>query len=860
MSKKLTLLVMCLYTCVLQAQTSISGIINQYTAVTEVDYCESILTVSSSADFQIGQQVLLIQMQGATINESNSSSFGNITSLNSTGLYERSSIVNIIGNQIYLQYLLLNNYDTFGSLQLVTVPVYADAIVTDTLEPQTWNGTTGGVLAFEVEGILTINAPINASGKGFRGGIAETITPNDCNWLFAENDFFYDLNTWRGAAKGEGVATFITDKEAGKGAQANGGGGANDHNSGGGGGANISAGGVGGENDEPSTFGCDGFHPGVGGKAITENDNRIFMGGGGGAGHMNNGVGTNGGNGGGIIIIKTNSLTTGGQVGISVGGENVPITSGADGGGGGGAGGTMLLYVEQQVQSPYGLSWEGGDGGSVDNGNQDRCMGPGGGGSGGVLLTNIEPMGNNPIVVFDGGQPGVTMNSTEGCNNSTMGAVTGDYGILQDWEGTIIGGSEEVLATNIIQQPFVYLFCEGNSPTVTIEAEGNGLEYRWQINEGGGFSDMDEGVQYSGTTSSVLTLNDLNTTQDGFIIRCIVSSNCFANVISDELSLEVLGPPIANFDFTVNDTEVTFNNTSQNMTTQLWFLGDGTIVNNFDLVYDYLMGGTYEVTLIAMNDCFSDTVTQEIVLGTLPSANFSVYDMSGCAPYTVFYTDNSSGNVQTWAWSFPGGNPGMSSEQNPTVVYDTPGLYPASLAVTNAVGSNSITYADFINVLAVPLADFSFDVNDFTVDFSNLSTNSHIYSWEFGDGNVSSDENPIHSYTQNGVYTVTLIAANDYCDDVVVIEIEVMLSGLKDTVLETVSIYPVPFEEKLVIDFKQMMNGVEVLLYDLKGVLLLHQNFSGASSFDLNVDMLPKGFYELRLLSEDGILVRKIVK
>ena len=106
MSKKLTLLVMCLYTCIVQAQTSISGLINEYTVVTDIDYCESIVTVNNVADFQIGQQVLLIQMQGAIIDESNSSSFGNITSLNSTGLYERSSIVNIIGNQIFLQYLL----------------------------------------------------------------------------------------------------------------------------------------------------------------------------------------------------------------------------------------------------------------------------------------------------------------------------------------------------------------------------------------------------------------------------------------------------------------------------------------------------------------------------------------------------------------------------------------------------------------------------------------------------------------------------------------------------------------------------------------------------------------------------------
>jgi len=857
MSKKLTLLVICLYVCALQAQTSISGIINHYTAVSDIDYCESILTVSNAADFQVGQQVWLIQMQGALIDESNSSSFGNLTNLNSAGLHERSSIVNIIGNQIYLEYLLVNAYDSFGSLQLVTVPVYADAIVMDTLQPQAWNGTTGGVLALEVDGTLTMNAPVNASGKGFRGGIAETISPNNCSWLLAENDYYYDLNTWRGAAKGEGIAAFISDKEAGKGAQANGGGGANDHNSGGGGGAHLSNGGPGGENDEPTTFGCDGFHPGQGGKGIADNQYRFYMGGGGGAGHMNNEAGTNGGNGGGIIFIKTNTLVGNAAI-IDVSGATSPNTAGADGGGGGGAAGSLILDA-MEVSTSLTLNASGGNGSSVNNTNFARCMGPGGGGAGGVITTSIGDTSSFNIL-WDGGAAGVTFNSTEPCNNSSMNALGGVIGQVTFWLEPVVG-FEEVLATNITQQPFVNLLCEGDSPSITIDVEGNGLEYQWQINEGGGFVDMEEGVLYSGTTSSILTLTDLSTTQDGFIIRCLLASNCFAEVISDEVTLNVLGPPTASFDYTVSGTEVTFNNTSQNMiSTESWGFGDGNFSSDANPVHDYMMIGTYQVTLIVENDCFSDTMIQEVVLGVLPSADFSVYDMSGCAPYEVFYTDNSSGNVQTWAWSFPGGNPEMSSAQNPTVVYDTPGQYSASLAVTNAVGSNSITYADFINVLAVPVADFSVGVNDFTVDFSNLSAHAHIYSWEFGDGNVSSDESPMHTYTQNGIYPVILSAANDYCEDVVVIEVEVMVSGMDGAELEGLEIYPVPFDKLLVMNFGKSVSDLEVELFDAKGSLLIRKKMGSGSLFALDVAGLGAGVYLVRGVVGEGVFVWRVVK
>ncbi len=861
MSKKLFSLLLFLSTSIaLIAQTPISGIINHYTAVTDIDYCESILTVDNPDDFQIGQEVLLIQMQGATINESNSAPFGDVTNMNSAGLHERSSIVNIVGNQIYFQYLLVNFYETFGSLQLVSVPVYENAQLTGALYPQPWDGMTGGVLAFEVEGTLTVDFPIDASGSGFRGGVAESIEDNNCFWALQQNDYYYDDNNWRGAPKGEGIAQFITDKIAGKGAQANGGGGANDHNSGGGGGGHLTAGGDGGENDEPSNFGCNGFHPGVGGKAITENTNRYFMGGGGGAGHMNNDVGTDGAAGGGIIMIKANTITSNDLMMFDASGGHAEDTGGADGGGGGGAGGSIFLEVTGTVLNPIVFNVMGGNGSTVDNGNQERCMGPGGGGSGGVVSANFSSTPSYSLVV-NGGAAGITTNSTDGCNNSSMGATMGEDGGFIMWD-TLVTGFEEVLPTVITQQPLATLFCEGTGPWINIWAEGNGVEFQWQIDEGSGFVNLTDGPLYAGTSTDQISLFNLSEAQDGFILRCVVSSNCFADVISDEVELMIASYLIPDFTYTVNGTTVEFTNASSgDIDTQTWEFGDGNSSSDLNPTYEYMMAGTYQVNLIIENACFTDTITQEVVVGALPTANFELDNGNGCTPHTVQFTDLSDGDVVSWNWSFPGGEPAVSDQPNPTVVYNDAGVFDVSLAVTNAVGSNSVTMVDVVTIEPTPDVDFSIDANGLTVTFNNLSTDATTYQWNFGDGSdFIFDENPTYTYTQPGVYEVTLLANNEFCGSGITITIEVMTSGVDELGLDGLEIYPVPFKDYLVLNFNANVTNLELVLYDLAGVLLLQKNLNTISTYQLNVAELPAGTYQLRLKNDQGVWTRKVVK
>jgi hypothetical protein len=415
------------------AQIAIRGQINSYAAVTGFDVCANKLTVATTAGFQPGNVVLLVQMQGATINNA----IGDDFSYNNAGSFERGVIAEIQGNTISFTKDLIRSYDSEGSVQMVSVPQYGNVFVLNELTAAPWDATTGtgGILAFEASGTVDLRANINVNGKGFKGGAITTNTASRCGELQFRNVDGYSFSSidWRSAFKGEGIAAIIPGQELGRGVQANGGGGGNDHNSGGGGGGSYGAGGIGGENDEPNFFNCRGYNPGLGGDSVRLSQ-RIFMGGGGGGGHSNNNFGTPGGNGGGIIYIKANTLTGNNKL-ISANGITA-LDGFGDGIGGGGGGGAILLDVANINAQNLIIEAKGGNGGNANNWSsiggppENRCFGPGGGGGGGFVAISGAFDPTEIIPAIAGGEPGVTQNSTASCNGTSNGALSGNNGTV----------------------------------------------------------------------------------------------------------------------------------------------------------------------------------------------------------------------------------------------------------------------------------------------------------------------------------------------------------------------------------------------------------------------------------------------
>lgn len=420
-------------------QTPISGIVNTYHKVVEIIPAKACLRVTNIGELDVNSIVMIVQMKGATINTSSGSGFGNIMAMNDAGNYEIGTVCYIIGDSVFLFHNLLNSYDTAGKVQLVQFAEAFSFNVNGTVNALPWDSTTGvgGVIAIYADESITLNAAIDASSSGYKGGIFYNNSGTCGFFQPAGTAFAYDITSTdnlNGAYKGESIANISAMINSAKGAPANGGGGGNNHNNSGGGGANLAAGGNGGGNSSGIPAGCATLNNwGRGGKALSSSSGtKIFLGGGAGAGHANNGsVTTNyGGDGGGIIFLWANDLIGNGET-ISANGEEGG-NSFLDGAGGGGAGGTIILNIANYTGAVT-ITANGGSGGdSFNDISQVRCFGGGGGGSGGAIYFSGTVPGT-ATVTRTGGPGGLEPNRNASCGAAVPGIAGSDGSIFSNY-------------------------------------------------------------------------------------------------------------------------------------------------------------------------------------------------------------------------------------------------------------------------------------------------------------------------------------------------------------------------------------------------------------------------------------------
>ena len=413
--------------------------INAYAKVTAITN-GSVLTLSNVnqtfGTFVANEKIVIIQMQGADItgNTANNASFGNLSSLNSAGLYEVAQISAVNGgvSSMTLTSALLNTYSSAGSVQILTYPKLGTTNYSTTanITGVAWNGNVGGVVAFFVDGNLHLFHNINANAIGFRGGAKAGSDGGGCETA----TFINAAGNAKYASKGEGVYITAASEAAGRAKAVNGGGGGIVHNGGGGGGGNYTAGGNGYFGYTGGGYCSAGTDAGgQGGLALSSNSGRVFMGGGGGGGQENNGVGSNGGVGGGIILLDCDTIVVSGAcsaVSISANGA-AAANGGNDGMGGGGAGGSMVLNIKgirAIAGCPITIAGNGGNGGSVGNGGSH---GAGGGGGQGAIYVNASGTFTNATFTTNNGAGGSANNggspptAGSGAGSSGSGLITG---------------------------------------------------------------------------------------------------------------------------------------------------------------------------------------------------------------------------------------------------------------------------------------------------------------------------------------------------------------------------------------------------------------------------------------------------
>ncbi len=387
--------------------------------------------------------------------------------------------------------------------------------------------------------------------------------------------------------------------------------------------------------------------------------------------------------------------------------------------------------------------------------------------------------------------------------------------------------------------------CAPLTVTFTNQSSADATEFNWTF-EGG-------------TPTSSTESNPTVVFKDpGTYTVTLVASNA-AGSSTSTMTIAVQGPPTAGFTVQQAGLGIVLTNTSQNATSFHWNFGDGNTSNETNPTHTYAQPGAYTVTLRAENACGSvEFSTQVEIQGAAPIAGFKPSATQGCMPFTVQFTDQSVGNPIAWNWSFPGGNPAVSTAQNPTVTYMTPGVYPVTLIVTNAYGADTLTQQSLIEVLALPAAAFDYTATNLTVKFNNQSQNGTSYTWNFGDGTTSNEANPTHTYASPGTYTVSLTVLNN-CGAATLQKTIVLTSGVRDAAwLQALTLYPNPSTGRFTLEMRgEPTAEVAFVLVDATG-RLLHQSRADFSAGELkqrfDLPDLPGGRYTLLVRRGESVV------
>lgn len=644
---------------------ALSGVVNAYyppsaTGTLASGSTSVALGASSGAAKAIaaGDLLLVIQMQAATINSTNTSSYGSglpgvgygSTSLGSSGLFEFVTATNAVSTSGgTLQFTgsgpnggLLNSYveNTYSATQaqqtyqVIRVPQYTSATLSSTLVPLAWNGSVGGVLAIDVSSQLTLGGTVAADALGFRGGGGRILGGG----TGADTDYVTLATDATNASKGEGIAgtprylapatitTTTTATDTGveglpsgsyaRGGPANAGGGgtdgnppSNNENSGGGAGANGGSGGLGGYgwNSFTALNSTDG---GFGGAAFPASTSALVMGGGGGAGTTNDGS---------YYISSTNhdadcgATCTGIYSSGGAGGGIVIIHSGSvtgtgtitsnggstlstdnDSTGGGGAGGSILFFANSGALTGLTVSANGGSGGDAWPETAP----------GGFPGQRHGPGG--------GGGGGVIFLSATPASSSVAGGSNGYTDTVQDSYGAT-PGQAGVLVTNdlITETPGTQsgAYCAGadlavtNSASPVVVLPGGNITYTQTVTNNGPLDAVN--VVFSEGIPANATFQSINT---------VAGWTCTTPAVGGTGSITCTNP-----DFSSTAGTVTFTIVVQ--------VGNGTTSGTQIVDVDNVTSGTNDPNLA------NNTATAVTTVGTGTQADLAVTNTA--SPITV---------------------------------------------------------------------------------------------------------------------------------------------------------------------------------------------------------------------------------
>jgi len=306
--------------------------------------------------------------------------------------------------------------------------------------------------------------------------------------------------------------------------------------------------------------------------------------------------------------------------------------------------------------------------------------------------------------------------------------------------------------------------CKGTTNTITFTGTaGSTATYNWNSFDGAAIQ--------SGSGSGPYTIL-FNTAGTHNIQLQVTDNGCTSTVTSHAVT--VTNPPTTTF--TVSPQAI-----CSGQTVNIAYTGNATTTatTTWDMAGGYPQSGTgwgpyvvrYETTsnvnvTVTDGPCTVTGTPKTITVTPMPVAAFAADTLTGCEPFTVNFSNNSTNGV-TYTWTF-GDLTTSSSVTPPPHVYNTPGTYDVKLKAVQGMCSNespiqtvTVKKQPIANFTATPWINTPIQLSFADFSFSNNSQYATNYFWTFGDGDTSSLISPVHTYHDPGAYTVKLYALNE---------------------------------------------------------------------------------------------------
>ncbi|MEM5564977.1 PKD domain-containing protein [Psychroserpens sp. AS72] len=199
--------------------------------------------------------------------------------------------------------------------------------------------------------------------------------------------------------------------------------------------------------------------------------------------------------------------------------------------------------------------------------------------------------------------------------------------------------------------------------------------------------------------------------------------------------------------------------------------------------------------------------------------------------------------------------------KDPTLITYNPGIDPvAAFHIRNAV---KVVVYDQLDLWKVgefdPISSFLYSENNGAVSFTNTSSNATNYAWDFGDGSTSTDENPMHTYSENGdydvVFTVTACGVSHTYSET----ISVNSLSLNEHELSELKMFPNPAQNLISFSGFNFENIKSISLYDLLGKKLkINRN---QNEMVIDISKLSIGSYFIEFIAKNGSKeIRRVIK